>query len=141
MISCLLASTSALGKLTELYKWSSLDYTFASDAHKSYALERGEFVPENNLPVGIEVWKNKLFVTVPRWSNGNVKQLYLAIFSAERVILIKTFRGGEHELKMLDFNNIIAKRWTYYYEYTIIPRNRYNMLQTDFNGMALFPGR
>lgn len=73
VISCLLASTSALSKLTELYKWSSLDYTFASDAHKSYALERGEFVPENNLPVGIEVWKNKLFVTVPRWSNGNVQ--------------------------------------------------------------------
>lgn len=72
MVLCLLASASALQKLTELYKWSSLDYTFASDEHKNYALERGEFVPENNLPVGIEVWKNKLFVTVPRWSNGNM---------------------------------------------------------------------
>lgn len=47
-----------------------MDYTFSSDEHKSYALERGEFVPENNLPVGIEVYKNKLFVTVPRWNNG-----------------------------------------------------------------------
>ncbi|CAH1722965.1 unnamed protein product [Aphis gossypii] len=70
LVSCLLASATALQKLTELYKWSSLDYTFSSDEHKSYALERREFVPENNLPVGIEVWKNKLFVTVPRWSNG-----------------------------------------------------------------------
>ncbi|XP_050441579.1 protein yellow [Adelges cooleyi] len=70
LLSCFLAGTSALQKLTELFSWSSLDYTFASDEHKSYALERGEFVPENNLPVGIEVWKNKLFVTVPRWANG-----------------------------------------------------------------------
>lgn len=71
VISCLLATSAAVQKLTELYKWSSLDYTFSSDQHKSYALERGEFVPENNLPVGIEVWRNKLFVTVPRWANGN----------------------------------------------------------------------
>lgn len=76
VISCLLASTSALQKLNELYRWSSLDYTFASDEHKNYAIQRGEFVPENNLPVGIEVWKNKLFVTVPRWDNGNIYNVY-----------------------------------------------------------------
>lgn len=72
-VSCMLASSVALQKLAEVYSWSALDYTFSSDEHRTYALERGEFVPENNLPVGIEVHKNKLFVTVPRWKNGNLR--------------------------------------------------------------------
>lgn len=85
VISCLIAASSAFNKLTELYRWSQLDYSFASDEHRRYAIERGEFVPENNLPVGIEVWKNKLFVTVPRWRNGNIKIFYKTI--AESILI------------------------------------------------------
>lgn len=57
-------------KLQEQYKWKVLDYAFPSENEKIDALRSGRFIPENNLPVGIEVWKDKLFVTVPRWKPG-----------------------------------------------------------------------
>lgn len=57
-------------KLQEQYKWKVLDYAFSSDAERSEAIHSGKLIPGNNLPVGIEVWKDKLFVTVPRWKPG-----------------------------------------------------------------------
>ncbi|EAT41324.1 AAEL006985-PA, partial [Aedes aegypti] len=34
------------------------------------ALASGDYVPTNGLPVGIESWENKLFVSIPRWKDG-----------------------------------------------------------------------
>lgn len=34
------------------------------------AIASGEYVQANNLPVGLEIWRNKLFITVPRWKAG-----------------------------------------------------------------------
>lgn len=56
--------------LLERYAWKILDWAYPDDASRQRAIANGEFVPENALPVGIEIWKNKLFVTVPRWRNG-----------------------------------------------------------------------
>lgn len=60
----------SLQKLQEVFNWRSVDYTYPSEELREYAKFSKDFVPENNLPVGIEVWKNKLFVTVPRWEDG-----------------------------------------------------------------------
>ncbi|XP_073998026.1 protein yellow-like isoform X3 [Rhodnius prolixus] len=65
LISC----TSGV-QLYQKFAWRSLDYAFPSEHSRMEALFNGDFVPENNLPVGIEIWKNKLFVTVPRWNKG-----------------------------------------------------------------------
>lgn len=57
-------------KLEERYSWSQLDFVFPSQAMKDVALASGTYIPTNALPVGIEHWGNKLFVTVPRWRDG-----------------------------------------------------------------------
>lgn len=57
-------------KLQEQYKWSAMDYAFPSDQVRAAAINSGDYIPSNNLPVGIEIWKDKLFITVPRWKPG-----------------------------------------------------------------------
>ncbi|XP_054276546.1 protein yellow-like [Macrosteles quadrilineatus] len=54
----------------ERFAWKSLDFDFGEDWVAEAALSQKLFQPENNLPVGIEVWRNKLFITVPRWREG-----------------------------------------------------------------------
>ncbi|XP_032664541.1 protein yellow-like isoform X2 [Odontomachus brunneus] len=56
--------------LLERFAWQKLDFSFPDERSRQLAIASGEFVPENCLPVGIEIWRNKLFVTVPRWRNG-----------------------------------------------------------------------
>lgn len=56
--------------LLERFFWRTLDYAYPDEASKTMAMMKGEYIPENALPVGIEIWRNKLFVTVPRWRNG-----------------------------------------------------------------------
>uniref|UniRef100_A0A182MVC3 Protein yellow n=1 Tax=Anopheles culicifacies TaxID=139723 RepID=A0A182MVC3_9DIPT len=63
-------SVSATQKLQERYSWQQLDFVFPNQRLKQQALARGDYVPTNGLPVGIERWENKLFVSVPRWKDG-----------------------------------------------------------------------
>lgn len=30
----------------------------------------GDFIPTNAVPLGVDRWRNRLFVTIPRWKNG-----------------------------------------------------------------------
>lgn len=59
-----------LTNLKERYKWKQVDFTWPSNEVKELATQKGDFIPANNLPLGIERWNNKLFITVPRWRNG-----------------------------------------------------------------------
>ncbi|XP_316854.5 protein yellow [Anopheles gambiae] len=72
MVACLVAAGSVSGtqKLQERYSWQQLDFVFPNQRLKQQALARGDYVPTNGLPVGIERWENKLFVSVPRWKDG-----------------------------------------------------------------------
>lgn len=56
--------------LVERFAWKSMDFEFGEEWVKEAARSQKVFVPENNLPVGIEPWQEKLFITVPRWREG-----------------------------------------------------------------------
>lgn len=64
--------TSSTIKLQERYNWRQLDWVFPNQATRDRMIASGDYIPTNGLPVGIERWQNKLFVTVPRWRNGTV---------------------------------------------------------------------
>lgn len=53
-------------EIEEVFAWKEMEFTWPSQAAKNEALKKGAYVPENNLPLGMGRWKNKLFVTVPR---------------------------------------------------------------------------
>lgn len=61
-------------KLQERYNWNQLDFVFPSQQMKDIAIASGNYIPQNALPVGIEHWANKLFVTIPRWKDGKEKK-------------------------------------------------------------------
>ncbi|XP_063240684.1 protein yellow-like [Bacillus rossius redtenbacheri] len=56
--------------LRELYRWKQVDLLYPSRAARAAAEASGELVPGNNLPLGLEVWRDRVFVTLPRWKPG-----------------------------------------------------------------------
>lgn len=66
--ACVLGEEAS--KLQERFSWTQLDFAFPNQRMKQQALQSGDYAPQNALPVGIEHWGHKLFVTVPRWRNG-----------------------------------------------------------------------
>lgn len=64
-------------KLQEKFRWKDVSYAWPNDAIKLDAIKSGRYQPENNLPLGLEVWKDKLFITIPRY----IKHKYFAFFT------------------------------------------------------------
>lgn len=52
------------------YKWNQIDFEFPSEEERQTAIENYTFIKENVIPVGLEVHKNRLFLTLPRWKKG-----------------------------------------------------------------------
>uniref|UniRef100_A0A182VSS2 Protein yellow n=1 Tax=Anopheles minimus TaxID=112268 RepID=A0A182VSS2_9DIPT len=57
-------------KLREKFKWREVSFAWPSEDVKQEALASGKYVVPNNLPLGLERWRDKLFITVPRWKSG-----------------------------------------------------------------------
>ncbi|XP_059059630.1 protein yellow-like [Achroia grisella] len=57
------------GLLPPKFQWKSLDFAFEAQSRES-AIASGLYIPENNMPTGIARWKEKIFITIPRWKKG-----------------------------------------------------------------------
>ncbi|CAK1553083.1 unnamed protein product [Leptosia nina] len=51
------------------FQWKVIEFAWDESAREA-ALASGAYVPENNMPAGIARWKQKLFITIPRWKKG-----------------------------------------------------------------------
>lgn len=65
LFSVHLASTIKL-ELDETYKWKELPFAWPSEKIKQEAIKSGRYIERNNLMLGLDVWRDKLFITVPR---------------------------------------------------------------------------
>ncbi|GLV44411.1 yellow-c [Carabus blaptoides fortunei] len=73
------------GELDEVFAWKELDFAWPSPQVKEKALESKEYIPSNNLPLGLDRWNDKLFVTVPRWKAGVATSLaYIPLNSTDK---------------------------------------------------------
>ncbi|CAH1122189.1 unnamed protein product [Ceutorhynchus assimilis] len=70
LIAFLAYEASCLANLEEVFAWKELSFAWPNEETKNAAIKNGEYVPAHNLPLGLDRWKNKLFVTVPRWKSG-----------------------------------------------------------------------
>lgn len=52
------------------YQWKQIDFEYQSVDDRQAAISSGNFIQENVIPVGLEVHKNRLFITLPRWKKG-----------------------------------------------------------------------
>jgi hypothetical protein len=62
--------TASGSGLDVVYEWKELDFAYPNSSARQAAVTSMNFIPSHNVPVGLEVWKNKLFITVPRWKSG-----------------------------------------------------------------------
>lgn len=52
------------------FTWNQIDLEYPNQESKRSAIKSGEFIPLNNLPLGLEVWKDKMFLSLPQWRPG-----------------------------------------------------------------------
>lgn len=52
------------------YQWKQIDFEYQNVDERQLAIANGTFIQENVIPVGIEVYQNRLFITLPRIKNG-----------------------------------------------------------------------
>lgn len=57
----------AIGKLRVVHRWKQIDYDWPSNDTKRLF---PDYKQEDNLPLGLEVAGDRIFVTVPRWRPG-----------------------------------------------------------------------
>lgn len=66
VIVAVFVALARASKLEEKYSWKELSFEWPSEEAKHEATKSGKYVEANNLPLGLDVWKDKLFITVPR---------------------------------------------------------------------------
>lgn len=52
------------------FTWNLIDLEYPDYESKQNAINTGSFIPINNLPLGLEVWKDKMFLSLPQWKPG-----------------------------------------------------------------------
>ncbi|KAG5889904.1 hypothetical protein JTB14_008050 [Gonioctena quinquepunctata] len=62
--------SNGLRKFKQVFAWKEIDYSWSNEETKRSAVRNGDYVAGNNLPLGMAKWRNKLFITVPRWRSG-----------------------------------------------------------------------
>ncbi|XP_015174123.1 PREDICTED: protein yellow isoform X1 [Polistes dominula] len=53
-----------------VYAWSTVDFEFDSIEERDEAIFNGDYIAENNLPLGLDIYENKVFITLPKWKEG-----------------------------------------------------------------------
>lgn len=68
-------SHNAIKDLKEVAVWSSLDYVFPQPHARQIAIQNGQFVVNNGVPIDVDVdyqttLPSRIFVTIPRFTVG-----------------------------------------------------------------------
>lgn len=91
---CTTAVWSVNDRLREVFSWRQVDFAFPDQRTRQAAIESGLYVQANNLPLGLEVWRDRLFITVPRWKAGVASTLnYVSLGSGNCRYAVYTTGG------------------------------------------------
>ncbi|XP_049700777.2 L-dopachrome tautomerase yellow-f2 [Helicoverpa armigera] len=69
IILILLFIYQAAALLPPRFQWKTMDFAWEG-AERESALTNESYIPVNNMPTGIARWRDKLFITIPRWKKG-----------------------------------------------------------------------
>lgn len=77
----------AIGNLRIAYQWKEIDYDWPNeDVKKLFP----DYNREDNLPLGLDISDNRIFVTVPRWRRGVAASLnYINLNGTNHVYLYR----------------------------------------------------
>lgn len=77
-------ATVCTAKLQQKYSWKEIEYEWPTAEAEQEAIKSGAYKQENNLPLGLDKWRNKMFITVPRWKAGVASSLNYIDLSDEQ---------------------------------------------------------
>jgi hypothetical protein len=80
------------------YAWKQIDYAWKTPADRENAIKEGKFIQANNLPLGLARWKNKVFITVPKWKGGVASSLNYVDLDGPQDALYKPYPSFEDNL-------------------------------------------
>lgn len=86
---CLIGVCKGMDNLRVAYQWKQLDFNYTTEEERQEAVNSREFIPENNLPLGLEVYGDRLFITVPRWKSGVAASLAYINLTGKFNLIIK----------------------------------------------------
>ncbi|XP_064597815.1 LOW QUALITY PROTEIN: protein yellow-like [Liolophura sinensis] len=70
-----------------VYEWVSIDYDWPNNTTKPSTFSSGKYIRENNIIAGVKVYKDDVYVTVPRWREGVPSSLNRVIVKNGKPIL------------------------------------------------------
>lgn len=53
--------------LEEVFEWQQLPFDWKDEKQKEEWVASKNYIEEHNLPLGVDRWQDKLFITVPRY--------------------------------------------------------------------------
>lgn len=56
--------------MREEFSWNQVTFEWPDAEFEKKAISTGAYIPENNLILGIAIWMDKVFITIPRWRAG-----------------------------------------------------------------------
>lgn len=59
-------AAAACVELEEVFEWDQLPFDWKDEKQKEEWTAKKIYIQENNLPLGVDRWQDKLFITVPR---------------------------------------------------------------------------
>ena len=62
-----LAATALLAIPELVHEWTTMELEWPSDELKFNYTKDGMYIPNNNALAGIKVYKQEIYVTIPRW--------------------------------------------------------------------------
>ncbi|EDW11782.1 protein yellow [Drosophila mojavensis] len=93
---CFISWLGVNAKLEERFSWKQLTFDWPNAEAEAEAKQSGHYIAENNLPLGVERWENKIFVTVPRWKAGVAATLnYIDLSTTEKSPKLRPYPSWE----------------------------------------------
>jgi len=86
IVALLIVLDGAIGKLRVAYRWKQIDYEWPNNDIKRLF---PDYKQEDNLPLGLEVAGDRLFVTVPRWRQGVAASLNYIRLNGDYSLVLK----------------------------------------------------
>lgn len=53
-----------------VYSWKQVEFKLPNDTIQNKYIASGDYIPENNMPLGLAIWHKTMFVMIPRWKKG-----------------------------------------------------------------------
>lgn len=70
MCLLLLVALGSSNPFQVIYQWKTIDFAWPAQESAETAAAHKDFIPANNAVSGLKIWKDRMYVTVPRWKEG-----------------------------------------------------------------------